>query len=153
MFKWATRAAAVFVIGFTLLAAYWVLIDRQPPIEMTRGEILRYDEQPNGNWLLLVKWSAHRVRVCPGISRRWITGEAWLPLPDIMYPPEVQDAKLGDFSWEVVAEIPAYFAAIGVTEGQYRIEIRFACNPLQQYIFPILVVPEPIVFDLPIDSE
>jgi hypothetical protein len=153
IFKWVARFFGFTLGSLVLLSAYWILIDRQPPIDIRKGEVVRYTQKANGDWLLLVKWTAFRHRTCPGISRRWISGEVWLPLPDIMYPPQLQKTGPGEFVWEVVAEIPEYIRDLGGDEGQYTIDIKFACNPLQQYVFPITVTPGPVDYKIPSDDR
>lgn len=148
--KWGIRAASAVILAGLALCAYWIVIDRSPPIEVHGGEVTRYQIQPDGGWIIFVRWSATRHRVCAGNSKRWIDGGAWLPLSDIPYPPIAGDDRpLGEFTWEVPVPVPVYFASTDHAKGAYRIEIEYACNPLQHYMFPIRIVPPPVPFELP----
>jgi hypothetical protein len=149
MVKWGLRILSSFVLGMILLAFYWVVLDRSPPSTIQGGEVMSYQERPDGSWILFVRWRGERHRVCNGYSKRWLSAGAYLPLQDIAYPPDSQSTELGPYEWEVPVEIPAYFASTGHVRGAYSIRILYSCNPLQEYLFPIPVEPPPVPFEIP----
>jgi hypothetical protein len=154
---WGVRILSFIIMAILALVFYWLVIDRSPPATIIGGEVLRYEQQPDGAWLLIIKWRGERHRSCWGNSKRWIADNnplsvgLVLPLEDIAYPPDsnIHDRPLGPYEWEVPIHIPSYFATTGHTKGAYKIRILYSCNPLQQYIFPIVVEPPPVPFELP----
>jgi hypothetical protein len=148
--KWGIRIVSTLIFFMVMLCVYWLVIDRFEPIQVERGEVVRYDEQQDGSWVMFVKWYGQRNRRCWGTSKRWLAGETLLPLEDIPYPPENQNTPFGPYQWEVPVYIPQYFVRTGHIKGEYRIRIFFACNPLQEHIFPIAIEPPPVAFELPV---
>jgi hypothetical protein len=152
---WGLRILSFIIMAIMVLVFYWLVIDRSPPTTVFRGEVLRYEPQPDGGWILIIKWHGERHRLCWGNSKRWIADNnplsigLVLPLEDIAYPPDLHVGQLGHYEWEVPIHIPPYFASTGHTKGAYKIRILYSCNPLQQYMFPIVVEPPPVPFELP----
>jgi hypothetical protein len=145
-----TVFAGIILCGL-LLVAYWIFLDRTAPVTVKGGEVLRFEHQADDSWVMIIRWYGDRHRKCWGNSKRWISGDFVLPLPDIPYPPDRPDQELGPFSWEVPVHIPPYYVSTGHVQGQYSIRILYACNPIQEYIFPIPVEPDPIRFVIPTD--
>jgi hypothetical protein len=140
------------IMAMVLLCFYWIVIDRAVPVVVHGGQVLKYEKQPDGSWIVFVKWTGEQFRLCDGNSKRWLADTAILPLADIPYPPNESERPLGPYQWEVPLHIPSYFASTGHVRGTYRIQILYACNPLQQYVFPIVVNPPPVPFELPIEQ-
>lgn len=151
--KWAMRFLSSLVLGFILLVFYWIFLDREEPVVVHGGEVVKYEKQSDRSWIVFVKWKGERFRVCTGNSKRWIANTALLPLEDIPYPPDEERRPLGPYQWEVPLHIPAYFASTGHVTGTYRIRILYACNPIQEYMFPIVVDPPPVPFQIPEDGR
>lgn len=148
--KWAMRFfATVILLGF-LISFYWLVIDRGKPVDVERGEVVSYQQQVDGAWIMFVRWYGVRNRSCWGNSKRWIVaGGAILPLEDVAYPPDPEERPHGPHEWEVPIYIPQYFITSGHLSGSYSIRILYACNPLQEQMFPIVVEPPPVQFSLP----
>lgn len=149
--KWGLIACTSVILAGIMLCLYWVLLDRGKPVTVTHGEVVGFEHQSNDSWVMIIKWYGERHRQCWGNSKRWISGDFVLPLPDIPYPPDRPDQEIGPFTWEVPIEIPAYYVSTGHTTGQYSIRISYACNPMQEYLFPIVIIPEPVKFTIPVD--
>lgn len=147
-----TAGALLFTLviaGVVGLCAYWLLLDRTPPITVHNGETVRVEHLPRGGAVAFIRWHGTVHRSCPAVSRRWLSGNsggALIPLPEITYPPEVSDAPPGPVDWEVGVEIPEFLA--GADRVTYRIVIEFKCNPLQEALMPIRIAPPPVVIDL-----
>ncbi len=151
--KWGMRICTVVILSVMALFFYWIVIDRSPPITIHSGKVVTYQEQSDGSWIIFVRWHATRHRICTGNSKRWLDAGALLPLSDIPYPPEASHLKVGEHQWEVAITLPAYFAKTDHTMGFYKIEIEYACNPAQEHGFPIIVVPDPVPFELPVKTQ
>jgi hypothetical protein len=149
--SWGLSLFAGVIMAGLALVGYWVFLDRASPVTVHGGEVIRFDHQADDSWVMIVRWSGERHRQCWGNSKRWISGDFVLPLPDIPYPPDRPEQQLGEFSWEVPVHIPPYYVSTGHIRGQYSIRILYACNPIQEYIFPISVEPDPIEFTIPVD--
>lgn len=153
---WGMRISSAIILAIFALGFYWLVLDRSQPVFVERGEVDKYERQEDGSWIVFVRWYGVRERACWGNSKRWLTGDAVLPLvlplQDIAYPPDIQDRPLGPYQWEVPLHIPAYFTRLGQTSGSYRIRILYSCNPLQEYLYPIVVEPPPVRFQLPLDT-
>lgn len=149
--SWGLRIGTVAILSGLSILAYWVFIDRMIPVTVHHGEVTGFEHQPDDSWIMLVKWHGVRHRQCWGLSKRWISGDFVLPLPDIPYPPDRPAQQLGPFTWEVPIHIPPYYVSTGHAQGQYSIRIFYACNPMQRLIFPIVVEPDPIKFVIPTD--
>lgn len=147
--KWGLRVMSTVILFIILLVFYWVVIDRWPPSTIEGGTVTSYQPQPDGSWVMFVRWRGERHRECNGYSKRWLSAGAYLPLEDIAYPPYDKATQMGPYEWEVPVNIPAYFASTGHIRGSYSIRILYACNPLQEYVFPIPVEPPPVPFSLP----
>ena len=151
--KWGLRGMSSLILAMILLTFYWVVLDRSPPSTIERGEVVSYQPQPDGSWVMFVRWYGQRHRECTGNSKRWVSAGAYLPLQDIAYPPSEDPFRPGPYEWEVPVHIPAYFTSTGHIRGAYSIRILYACNPIQEYIFPIPVEPPPVPFSLPDGKE
>jgi hypothetical protein len=149
--KWGLIACTSTILSGLMLCVYWLLIDRSAPVTVHYGEVVRFEHQANDSWVMIIRWHGDRHRKCWGNSKRWISGDFVLPLPDIPYPPDRPDQEIGRFTWEVPIEIPSYYVSTGHTTGQYSIRIAYACNPLQEYLFPVIVTPKPVEFEIPTD--
>lgn len=149
--KWGLFACTGVILGGLMLCLYWIILDRAEPVTVKYGEVVRFEHQANDSWIIIIRWHGERHRKCWGNSKRWVAGDFVLPLPDIPYPPDRPHQELGPFTWEVPIEIPSYYVSTGHKTGQYSIRIDYACNPMQEYLFPIVVTPEPIQFEIPID--
>ena len=157
--SWIVYGTSFIILAFVALVFYWLVIDRSPPTNVKGGEVIYYERQPNGSWLIIIRWHGERIRSCWGNSKRWITDRTphslglVMPLDDIAYPPDYPaNQKVGlavPFEWEVPVMVPAYFATSGHIRGAYKIRILYACNPLQEYLFPIVVEPPAVPFELP----
>jgi hypothetical protein len=152
-FRWGVPPLTLAIFSTLALAAYWLVIDRYPPITVDRGEIAGSERQPDGSLVVFVRWHGTRHRFCPGVSKRWLADGALLPLPDIPYPPEDADAETGRAQWEVAVQVPAYFLTTGHVDLAYRIRIDYSCNPLQEIAFPIRVAPPPVPFRVEQDGR
>ena len=150
--KWAMTVLAFIILGGIGLCFYWLVIDRAPPVTVSGGEIISYEQQPDKTWIITVRWHGDRHRKCYGNSKRWLANGYWLPLADIPYPPPSAEMETGRFTWEVPILVPAYYVSTGHITGKYAIRILYACNPLQEYLFPITVEPPAIPFLIPIDK-
>lgn len=149
--KWGMMFCTGVILFGLLLCLYWLLVDRSVPVTVHRGEVIRFEHQTDDSWIMIIKWHGDRHRQCWGNSKRWISGDFVLPLPDIPYPPDRPDQELGPFTWEVPIVIPPYYVSTGHITGNYAIRIMYACNPIQEYLFPIIIEPPPIPFSIPID--
>jgi hypothetical protein len=149
--RWGLTLFTAIILSGLMLCVYWVLIDRSAPVTVHYGEVVRFEHQANDSWVMIIRWHGERHRQCWGNSNRWISGDFVLPLPDIPYPPDRPDQQIGPFTWEVPIEIPSYYVSTGHTTGQYAIRIEYSCNPLQEYLFPIIVTPNPVKFVIPTD--
>jgi hypothetical protein len=153
---WGFRITSAIIVGIFLLSSYWLVLDRSVPTKILYGEVIRYEPQADGAWLIIIRWHGERKRSCWGNSKRWITDNnpasigLVLPLEDIAYPPDSDRPRDGKYEWEVPIHVPAYFATTGHIRGAYKIRILYACNPLQEYFFPIVVDPPPVSFELPV---
>lgn len=152
-FQFGVLLFSLIILGVICLGFYWLVIDREPPVDIVRGEVVGHERQPNGNHVLFVKWYGERHRACYGNSKRWLTGNIVVPLPDIPYPPEPGAMQLGPIIWEVPIEVPGYFISTGHRKLAYQIRIDYACNPLQELMFPISVAPPPVPFELMPDGS
>ena len=152
--KWGLTITTSIIMVSVGLCLYWVVIDRKLPIEVHRGEVILYQKQIDDSWVFVVRWTGTLRRRCGGISNRWIVDGFRLPLTDIPYPEEPEPAELDrEFSWEVPVHVPSYFVSTGHDSGQYRARFLYACNPLQERIFPISDIPPSVSFKLPIESQ
>lgn len=151
--KWSLRGLSAFIIAVVALVLYWLVIDRTPPAIIHGGQVTRYERQDDGSWIMFVKWTGERFRLCWGNSKRWLSDTTILPLVDIPYPPDIAARPLGPLEWEVPIAVPAFFANTGHSRGTYRIRIFYACNPLQEYLFPIVVEPPPVPFEIPTEQQ
>lgn len=149
--KWGLVSCTSAILAGMMLCLYWIVLDRRKPVTVTHGEVVGFEHQANDSWVMIIKWYGQRHRQCWGNSKRWISGDFVLPLPDIPYPPDRPDQEIGPFTWEVPIEIPPYYVSTGHITGQYSIRISYACNPMQEYLFPIIVTPDPIKFTIPTD--
>lgn len=149
--KWGMRICTAVILAGLAVVFYWMAIDREIPVTVDYGEVIRFEHQSDDSWVMIVKWHGVRHRQCWGNSKRWISGDLFLPLPDIPYPPERPQQELGKFTWEVPIHIPPYYVSTGHVSGKYAIRIFYACNPIQEYLFPITVEPNPIPFVIPTD--
>lgn len=149
--SWGLKICTATILCGLAVVFYWMVIDRSAPVTVKFGEVTGFEHQPDDSWVMLVKWHGERHRTCWGTSKRWISGDFVLPLPDIPYPPEWSERELGPFTWEVPIQIPSYYVSTGHTEGKYSIRIFYSCNPLQQVFLPIVVEPEPVHFSIPKD--
>lgn len=149
--SWGLKIGTAAILCGLSLVVYWLFLDRETPVTVHYGEVTRFEHQADDSWVMLVKWHGERHRQCWGNSKRWISGDFVLPLPDIPYPPDRPHQELGAFTWEVPIHIPPYYVSTGHVTGNYSIRIFYACNPIQQYVFPIVVEPEPIQFVIPTD--
>jgi hypothetical protein len=152
--KWGLTVTTSIIMVSMGLCLYWVVVDRKLPIEVHRGEVILYQKQMDDSWVFVVRWTGTLRRRCGGISNRWIVDGFRLPLTDIPYPAEPEPAQLNKvFTWEVPVHVPAYFVSTGHDSGQYRARFLYACNPLQERIFPIADTPPAVSFKLPIESQ
>ncbi len=149
--EWGMKICTAAILGGLSLVSYWMFIDRSDPVTVHYGEVLNFERQADDSWIIIIKWHGERHRQCWGNSKRWISGGFVLPLPDIPYPPDRPEQKLGEFEWEVPVMIPSYYVSTGHHTGQYAIRIFYSCNPIQDYVFPIVIEPPPIPFSLPLD--
>lgn len=152
-FRWGVSILSSVIMLITGLAVYWLVIDRSPPVTVTHGEVVGYERQPTGNYIVFIKWHGERHRNCYGNSKRWLTDSIVIPLPDIPYPPDLQDAPAGPVEWEVAIDVPSYFVTTGHMKLSYRIRIDYVCNPLQEFMFPIQVSPPPVPFEISNDGK
>jgi hypothetical protein len=152
---WTMSSLMLVILLILGLCFYWLVIDRAPPVDVHGGEVLRYERQRDDSWIIIVRWNGNRHRNCFGNSKRWISANGfWLPLMDIPYPPPSEgDVDIGEFSWEVPVLVPSYYVSTGHDHGNYSIRILYSCNPLQEYLFPIIVEPKPISFRIPIETQ
>jgi hypothetical protein len=153
LIRWGFNVTSLIIVGILGLVFYWLVIDRDAPVIIHDGKAINYERQPDGSWIFFVKRTGERKRSCSGLSKRWIANTALLPLEDIPYPPDAEDRPLGPYEWEVPVQVPAYYASTGHVKGTYRIRILYACNPLQEYFFPIVVEPPPVPFELPLEGQ
>lgn len=151
-FGWGVSLLSLAIVVPVLLCTYWLVFDRAPPITVSRGELAGYQKQPDGSYVVFVRWFGERHRDCPGVSRRWLADGALVPLPDIPYPPETHGPEAGPVQWEVPVEVPGYFVTTGHLKLAYRIRIDYACNPMQEIAWPIRVSPPPVPFELQPDG-
>lgn len=158
-FIWGMRAVSLVLLGSFALIFYWLVLDRSIPTNVLGGEVVRYERQSDGAWIVIVRWHGERKRSCWGNSKRWITDSNQgsiglvLPLEDIAYPPDYDLPPSKSYVWEVPIHVPAYFESAGHTKGAYRIRILYSCNPLQEYLFPIVVEPPSVHFNLPVAEQ
>lgn len=152
-FEWGVALFSLIIFAIIGLAFYWLVIDREPPVTITRGEVVGHERQSNGNHIIFVKWHGERHRACYGNSKRWLTGNIVVPMPDIPYPPDPRTVELGPIVWEVPIEVPGYFISTGHRKLAYQIRIDYACNPMQELLFPIRVSPPPVPFELMPDGS
>ncbi len=151
--KWGLVSLTTIILFGIGLCLYWLVIDREWPVEIKRGEVVLYQEQPDHSWVFIVRWTGVLKRRCGGMSKRWIVDGFRLPLSDMPYPAEAEPTKIGEeFSWEVPVQVPAYFVSTGHKGGQYRAIFFHACNPLQERVFPIQHEPPVVPFSLPLDG-
>lgn len=150
--SWGFKLGSLVMVAVLLLCFYWLVIDRSPAVVVDQGRAVAYEQQPDGSFLTWVHWKGTRYRSCSGTSKRWLVGESGiiLPLAEIPYPPDPKDRPIGPYEWEVPIHIPAYYISSGHTKGEYRIRILYACNPLQEIMWPIVEEPDPVPFELPI---
>lgn len=156
--KWETfiscglKITSLIIFLGLMLCFYWLVLDREPAVVVESGRAVAYERQADGSYLTWVHWKGTRYRQCTGTSKRWLVGENGiiLPLEEIPYPPEVRTRPLGPYEWEVPIRVPQYYITSGHTSGEYRIRILYACNPLQEIVWPIVEEPDPVPFELPI---
>lgn len=151
--KWGMTLATATILAGVVICLYWLALDRRIPIEVKKGEVVLYQQQQDYSWVFIVRWTGTLKRRCGGISKRWIVDGFRLPLVDVPYPAEAEPNRIGeDFSWEVPIHVPAYFVSTGHTSGLYRAIFFYACNPMQERIFPIVQEAPTVRFELPLDN-
>ena len=151
--KWGMTATTAVILVCLTICLYWVAIDREKPIEGLKGDVVLSQQQIDLSWVVVVRWTATLKRRCPGVSKRWIYGYFRIPLTDIPFPAEEKSNEIGsEITWQVPVHVPSYFSSTGVSSGDYRAVFLYACNPMQERIFPITYEAPIIKLDLPVSD-
>jgi len=146
MTKTIFRTMGILVMALAVLGsvnlAIWV-VDREPPIEYEGAHALSAKVPQGGS--IDVEFSVFRKRICPVVTRRWLT-----------------DAKNERHS------IPQYTVGLRLLAGretyrrsitiplsaapgpaQYDVTLSYVCNPLQRIMnMPIEVSSPPVKFEV-----
>lgn len=121
-------SAILFVAG---LLAYF-LLDREPPVEIIRAEVLTPVVKPGGK--LVVRTSIRITRECAAHVDRVVldshTHRQWLPEINYERPPQ----GLGEFVNTTEIDVPDNFESGKAT---YRAIPNYYCNWLHRYYWPI----------------
>lgn len=138
-------AVAVAIIGVAAVLFY-MAVDRHPPYDYIRGEVLPPDPVVGGQ--ISVHWRVRVNRYCPGWVERYITdrrGYIWhnigTPVKDIRpVAPGQKSDIINTF------DLPRQ---LGQGPATYQARACYSCNPLQEWArWPICVDTPKVLFEI-----
>lgn len=142
-YLWRTVGAGIFALAGlgTINVAIWVA-DREPPIIYEDAKALAPTVEQGGT--IEIEFSVFRTRICPLITKRWLTDSA---KERHSIPQFTTGLRLlaGRETYRRSITVPVA-AAPGPAE--YRVTLEYVCNPLQNFLGPIVVTSPPIRFSV-----
>lgn len=138
---WKLVGSAIFALAGlgSVNLGIWVA-DREPPIIYEDAKALAPTVEQGGT--IEIEFSVFRTRICPLITKRWLYDAA---KERHSIPQYTTGLKLlaGRETYRRSITVPLA-AAPGPAE--YRVTLEYVCNPLQNFLGPIVVTSPPIKF-------
>jgi len=128
------------VVGSVNLAIMFV--DREPPIEYEGAQALAKEVAQGGS--IDVEFSVFRKRICPAVTRRWLTDANQERHSIPQYTVGLQ-LLAGRETYRRSITIPS---AASPGPAQYEVTLEYTCNALQNFIGPIKVTSPPVMFTI-----
>lgn len=140
-YLWRTVGACIFALAGvgSVNLGIWVA-DREPPIIYEDAKALAPTVEQGGT--IEIEFSVFRTRICPLITKRWLTDSA---KERHSIPQFTTGLRLlaGRETYRRSITVPVA-AAPGPAE--YRVTLEYVCNPLQNFMGPIVVTSPPVRF-------
>ncbi len=140
-YLWKVTGIGVFALAGlgSVNLGIWVA-DREPPIIYEDAKALSPTVEQGGT--IEIEFSVFRTRICPLITKRWLTDSA---KERHSIPHYTTGLRLlaGRETYRRSITVPVA-AAPGPAE--YRVTLEYVCNPLQNFMGPIVVTSPPIRF-------
>lgn len=140
-YLWKAIGMGVFALAGlgSVNLGIWVA-DRDPPIVYEDAKALAPSVEQGGT--IEIEFSVFRTRICPLITKRWLTDSA---MERHSIPQFTTGLRLlaGRETYRRSITVPVA-AAPGPAE--YRVTLEYVCNPLQNFMGPIVVTSPPIRF-------
>ncbi|WP_288430184.1 hypothetical protein [uncultured Agrobacterium sp.] len=138
-YLWRATGVGVFALAGlgSVNLGMWVA-DRDPPIIYEEARAL--SEEVEQGATIEIEFSVFRTRICPLTTKRWLTDAA---NERHSIPQYTTGLKLlaGRETYRRSITVPPA-AAPGPAE--YRVTLEYVCNPLQNFLGPIVVKSPPI---------
>lgn len=143
----------LFGISWATVGVWWALLitiglmayDRDPPIIDLQGRFAGWSE--HNPRIGIVEWTGKRMRSCDGWSYRQVVNGHVIDLSPIKitsYP--IAPENVGkEEKWIVEFELPRAFDH----DGHYRIRAEYYCNAFHRSVWPIVLTPADVPFQLP----
>jgi len=140
-YLWKTVGIGVFALAGlgSVNLGIWVA-DREPPIIYEDAKALSSTVEQGGT--IEIEFSVFRTRICPLITKRWLTDSAKERHSIPQYTTGLR-LLAGRETYRRSITVPVA-AAPGPAE--YRVTLEYVCNPLQNFMGPIVVTSPPIKF-------
>ena len=126
--------------------AYWAMVvDRQPPIDLSEGRIVPQNAKPGDDITALWRLDRMRKQSCSSVISRYIvdsTNVVWRKVPQQIYDRSYPTSELIGRTIQV-----PFAAAWG--PARYRIEACFRCNGISlTRWFPVCVQEDDLPFEI-----
>lgn len=123
-----------FALGIVVVAPILIMLfDRRQPLELMDGYIRPYDVRSGQE--VRVTWVAKEYRACEGELHKLFIDSAKVAHPTVTEPTVYHQTFADQRTFQKLMTIPR-----GMATGPaiYTTKIKRWCNPLQQYIWPIV---------------
>lgn len=143
MKRYLWKAVGICIFALAALGSVnlgiWV-VDRDPPIIYEDAKALSSEVEQGG--VIEIEYSVFRTRICPLVTKRWLI-DADRTRHSI--PQFTTGLRLlaGRETYRRSITVPMA-AAPGPAE--YSVTLEYVCNPLQNFLGPIVVTSPPIKF-------
>lgn len=154
--------AACFSV-FVVVPVAFMLMDRDPPYIREYGEIIPFtrwqddcgpplDDEPKGTSpgaCIGVKWSIRIIKNCPPSSARSIT-RSITDSEGVKWPLAAVPGHFGTTTTPLPGITRYFRIPSGAARGPavYQSDAAFACNPLQHYLWPVIVDRPDVPFEI-----